>query len=43
LKAKGKGWVDYMYRNPTSGRIEPKATYILRVEDVVLEAGIYRK
>lgn len=41
--AKGKGWVDYMYKNPTTGKIEPKTTYILRVDDVVLEAGIYKK
>jgi len=40
---KGKGWVDYMYKNPESGKIEPKTTYILRVGDVVLEAGIYKK
>ena len=40
---KGKGWVDYQYKNPTSGKIEPKTTYILRVNDVVLEAGIYKK
>lgn len=40
---KGKGWVDYMYKNPVSGKIEPKTTYILRVGDVVLEAGIYKK
>jgi signal transduction histidine kinase len=40
---KGKGWVDYMYKNPTTGRIEPKTTYILRVGDAVLEAGIYKK
>ncbi|WP_229416113.1 cache domain-containing protein [Pseudoduganella armeniaca] len=39
----GKGWVDYMYKNPVSGKIEPKTTYILRVNDVVLEAGIYKK
>jgi cytochrome c len=39
----GKGWVDYQYKNPTSGKIEPKTTYILRVDDVVLEAGIYKK
>lgn len=39
----GNGWVDYMYRNPESGKIEPKTTYILRVNDVVLEAGIYKK
>jgi signal transduction histidine kinase len=41
--AKGKGWVDYMYKNPTSGKIEPKTTYILKVDDFVLEAGIYKK
>jgi len=40
---KGKGWVDYMYKNPQTGKIEPKTTYILRVGDVVLEAGIYKK
>jgi signal transduction histidine kinase len=41
--AKGKGWVDYMYKNPTTGKIEPKTTYILLVDGVVLEAGIYKK
>jgi hypothetical protein len=40
---KGHGWVDYQYKNPVSGKIEPKTTYILRVGDVVLEAGIYKK
>lgn len=39
----GKGWVDYTYKNPVSGKIEPKNTYLLRVDDVVLEAGIYKK
>ena len=40
---KGQGWVDYQYKNPSTGKIEPKTTYILRVGDVVLEAGIYKK
>ncbi len=40
---KGHGWVDYQYKNPGSGKIEPKTTYILRVGDIVLEAGIYKK
>jgi signal transduction histidine kinase len=40
---KGHGWVDYQYKNPTTGKIEPKTTYILRVGDIVLEAGIYKK
>ena len=39
----GKGWVDYMYKNPTSGKLEPKTTYFLKVGEVVLEAGIYKK
>lgn len=41
--AKGKGWVDYQYKNPTTGKIEPKTTYVMKVNDVVLEAGIYKK
>jgi len=41
--AKGKGWVDYQYKNPSTGKIEPKTTYILLVDGVVLEAGLYKK
>ena len=41
--SKGKGWVDYMYKNPTSGKIEPKTTYVQKVDDLVLESGIYKK
>jgi cytochrome c len=39
----GKGWVDYAYKNPNNGKVEPKTTYVTRVGDVVLEAGIYKK
>jgi cytochrome c len=42
-KKNGKGWVDYHYRNPTTNLIEPKTTYFVKVDDVVLEAGIYKK
>lgn len=41
--SKGKGWVDYTYKNPATGKVEPKNTYMVRVGDVVLEAGIYKK
>jgi cytochrome c len=41
--SKGKGWVDYMYKNPTSGKIEPKTTFVQKVDDLVLESGIYKK
>lgn len=38
----GRGWVDYKFRNPESGKVEAKRTYVLRVEDIALEAGIYK-
>ncbi|MFZ6870637.1 cache domain-containing protein [Undibacterium sp. Di27W] len=41
-KTKGKGWVDYRYNNPVSKQVENKTTYILRNNDVILEAGIYK-
>lgn len=42
-KTKGKGWVDYKFKNPTTGKVEAKTTYIHKVGDVTLEAGIYKK
>ncbi|WGG48316.1 cache domain-containing protein [Rugamonas sp. DEMB1] len=41
-KGKGKGWVDYKFRNPATGKVEAKSTYVLRVDDIALEAGIYK-
>ena len=41
--ARGKGWVDYQYKDPATGKVQPKTTYILRVGDVVLEASVRRK
>lgn len=38
---KGKGWVEYTYKNPANGKIETKNTYITKVGDVTLESGIY--
>ena len=42
-KSPGTGWVDYMYKNPTSGKIEPKTTWIKKEGDFVICAGIYKK
>ena len=42
-KKKGKGWVDYKFKNPASGKVEAKTTYIQLVGDVTLEAGVYKK
>jgi signal transduction histidine kinase len=42
-KKDGKGWVDYMYKNPTNGKVESKTGYVQRVGDVILVTGIYKK
>ncbi len=42
-RGKGHGWVDYKFRNPETGKVEAKTTYVLRVGDVALEAGIYKR
>ena len=31
------GWVDFMYKNPTSGQVEAKKVYVMLVEDVTVE------
>jgi cytochrome c len=41
-KSKGKGWVDYKFKNPVSGKVEDKTTYFIRSGDVIVEAGIYK-
>jgi signal transduction histidine kinase len=38
----GSGWVAHKFTNPANGKVEPKNTYVLRVGDIALEAGIYR-
>ena len=38
----GKGWVDYKYKNPVSGKIEEKTTYVVRAGTLVLCCGIYK-
>jgi cytochrome c len=40
--AKGTGWQDYKYRNPESGRIEPKTTYFQKIGDVIYLCGVYQ-
>lgn len=41
-KAKGSGWVDYKYKNPETGKIEEKTTYLLKAGEVIFCCGIYR-
>lgn len=42
-KTKGKGWIDYNWSNPTTKKIEPKSTYVLKVsDDRLVGCGIYK-
>jgi cytochrome c len=41
--AKGEGWVDYKWPNPTTKKIENKSSYVNKVGDEVCGVGIYRK
>ncbi len=41
-KSKGKGWVDYMWTNPTTKKIEAKSTYYQKEGDFIFSCGIYK-
>lgn len=41
-KSKGNGWVDYMYKNPESSKVEHKTTYLKKAGEMVLCAGVYK-
>jgi signal transduction histidine kinase len=36
------GWQDYMFKNPESGDIESKTSYIRRVGDMIVGCGVYK-
>ena len=39
----GKGWVEYSWYNPCTRRMEPKASYIVRVGNFIVGVGAYKK
>lgn len=39
---KGGGWFDYKWPNATTKAVEPKSTYVEKVEDVLIGVGIYK-
>jgi signal transduction histidine kinase len=41
-KSKGKGWVEYKWPNPTTKAVEQKASYIEKVDDILVGSGIYK-
>ena len=42
-REKGAGWVDYKWSNPTTKKVEPKSTYVKRMDgsEYFLGCGIY--
>ena len=38
----GGGWVEYDYRNPTTGKVQPKMSYVVPCGDLILGAGVYK-
>ena len=42
VKSKGSGWVDYKYKNPVSGAVEQKSSYVEKIGDYFVGCGIYK-
>lgn len=42
-KEKGSGWVDYKWKNPANGKVEPKVSYVKKQGDLIIGAGVYNK
>lgn len=38
----GEGWVDYWYKNPATGKLAEKTSYVKKVGDIVVACGIYK-
>ncbi|SFU56713.1 cache domain-containing protein [Pseudoduganella namucuonensis] len=38
----GKGWVDYKWPNPSTGKLDAKRTYVERFDDVIIGCGVYK-
>jgi cytochrome c len=43
-KTKGSGWVDYVWVNPVTKKIQPKTTYVKRIEgmDAFIGCGVFK-
>jgi len=40
--SKGKGWVEYKWPNPVTKELEPKSTYIEKIDDYFVGCGAYK-
>lgn len=42
-QSKGSGWVEFDWVNPVSQKMEHRATYLERVNDVLVVSGVYKE
>ncbi|OJX70243.1 cache domain-containing protein [Magnetospirillum sp. 64-120] len=42
-KRNGSGLVDYLWKNPATGKLENKTSYVVQVGDYVIGAGFYHR
>lgn len=42
-KAKGSGWVDYTFSDPTTRKLAPKTTYVKAADSYVFGVGVYSR
>ena len=42
-KKKGSGWITYKWTNPVTNKVESKSSFVKKVDDMVLNCGIYNK
>jgi cytochrome c len=42
VKAKGKGWQDYKFSNPTTKKIEDKTAYVELHDNLIFGCGVYK-
>jgi signal transduction histidine kinase len=38
----GGGWVEYEIKNPATGLVEPKMSYVMPLEHLMVACGVYR-
>jgi len=43
VSAKGSGWVDYKWPNPVTKNVEAKSSYVEKLDDIIVGAGIYKQ
>jgi len=43
VKEKGEGWQDYKFKNPVSGKIEDKTSFVKKHDTYIFGCGVYKK